>query len=472
MKRGLRCGAESELGSPAQPARPGSFSSALRYPPRRPGHAGGTRPHRIGPKPTRPHSCWGHPCAESSAAWPSPSRPTRTRAGCRPLPSGSATAAQMTKGSTPTLTWRWASGGWRLSTCPRAGTSRCGPRTAGTGWSTTARSTTTWSWARNCGSRAWRCARPRTPRCCWRCTPGSARTWCTDCAACSRSPSGTPGPGSCSAPGISSGSSRSTTRSTPSGLPRRTGPEAARRASQAGPAGPLSSPAGLAARMLSSRVGRGARRSRRRPGRAGRPSRPAGPVGRPTRRRGRAGRLSSPGGPVRRPSTRPGRAGRTSSLGGRAARPTPSSRPGPVRRLSSLGGRAGRLSSPGSGTWDRSSSRRGTHRRRTAGTRRLRAAGTRAARRPGLRRPGPRRPTRQRVAAAAGMPPGGASSPAGRRVLRRGCPVTARRGAGSGRLGLVRPGSPGTPRMRPRPPARAGCSGSPRNASAWPVPVS
>ena len=186
-------------------------------------------------------------------------------------------------------------------------------------------------------------------------------------------------------------------------------------ASKAGPAGRLSSRAGLVARRLSSRAGLGARRSSRR-GLVGRPEQAAWPGG---------------------AAEQPGR------------------------------GRAGRPSSQGSGVADRFSSRPGTRRLRAAGTRRLRVAGTRVARRPGLRWP-----ARQRAAAAAGMPPGGANSPAARRVQRPAAPVLARRGMGSGQLGLVRAGSPGTPGRRPGPPAPVGCSGSLRNANAWPVPVS
>ena len=70
--------------------------------------------------------------------------------GWRPRPSGSATAGPMTKASTPTTTSPSATSGWPSSTCRRPATSRCGPPTAATGWSSTARSTTTSSWARNC----------------------------------------------------------------------------------------------------------------------------------------------------------------------------------------------------------------------------------------------------------------------------------------------------------------------------------
>src|SRR5215470_14537886 len=116
--------------------------------------------------------------------------------------------------STPNRTWHSASAGCPSSTCRWPGTSRCGRRTGATGFCSTARSTTTSSWAPNCGSRASRCGPPVTPRCCWRPTPGWARTSCTGSAACTRSLSGTPGPASCSAPGTRSASSRSTTAST------------------------------------------------------------------------------------------------------------------------------------------------------------------------------------------------------------------------------------------------------------------
>ena len=165
-----------------------------------------------------------------------------------------------------------------------------------------------------------------------------------------------------------------------------------------------------------------------------------------------------PGGPAEQPAWPGGAAEQAAWPGGAAEQPA---WPG------------GRPSSRGSGARGRSSSPRGTRRHlRVAGTRRRRVAGTRAARRPGPRRPGPRRLTRRRAAAAAGTQPGAASSPAGRRVQRRALPVTARRGAGSGLVRLVRSDSPGTPRARPGPPALACCSGSLQNASAWPVPVS
>ena len=114
-----------------------------------------------------------------------------------------------------------------------------------------------------------------TPRSCWRCTRWWARTWCTGCAACSRSRSGTPGPGSCSAPGTSSGSSRSTTRVDEAqehdwldGRPN--GPGCRRRQARAG------TPHGIPAPPGGTRPGRPARGPHAGARcRAGRPRRPA-----------------------------------------------------------------------------------------------------------------------------------------------------------------------------------------------------
>ena len=88
--------------------------------------------------------------------------------GWRPRPSGSATAGPMTKASTPTTTSPSATSGWPSSTCRRPATSRCDPPTGATGWSSTARSTTTSSWGVSCWSRAWSCGRAATPRSCSR----------------------------------------------------------------------------------------------------------------------------------------------------------------------------------------------------------------------------------------------------------------------------------------------------------------
>ena len=109
---------------------------------------------------------------------------------------------------------RSASGGCRSWTCRWPGISRCGRPTAASGCSSTGRSTTTSNWPPNCGSRGSPCGPTATPRCCSRPTPWSARTWYTGSAACTPSPSGTPGRANCSAPGTRSASSPSTTAST------------------------------------------------------------------------------------------------------------------------------------------------------------------------------------------------------------------------------------------------------------------
>ena len=151
---------------------------------------------------------------ESPAAWHWPLRRTRTKHGSPAPWTGSATAGQTTMACTPTRMSRSASGGCRSWTCRWPGTSRCARPTAASGCSSTGRSTTTSRWRPNCGNRESPCGPTATPRCCSRPTPWWARTWCTGFAVCTRSPSGTPGPANCSAPGTRSASSPSTTAST------------------------------------------------------------------------------------------------------------------------------------------------------------------------------------------------------------------------------------------------------------------
>ena len=90
-------------------------------------------------------------------------------------------------------------GASRSSTSPRPARSRWPPPTAGCASPSTARSTTTASCAASSKRRA-TCFRSQlaTPRCCCTSTPSAARRWCTRCAACSRSASGTSASRSCS----------------------------------------------------------------------------------------------------------------------------------------------------------------------------------------------------------------------------------------------------------------------------------
>ena len=79
----------------------------------------------------------------------------RTPSGSAVPPCASPTGGRTTTASSPTTTWPSASGGWPSSTPRRPGRQPMRSATAGSCWSSTARSTTTSSWPSGC--------RPRRP---------------------------------------------------------------------------------------------------------------------------------------------------------------------------------------------------------------------------------------------------------------------------------------------------------------------
>ena len=106
-------------------------------------------------------------------------------------------------------TWRWSTGGSRLSIPVRAPHSRCARPTAGITSSSTARSTTTSRCAARCRTAASTSRPAATPKCCCGCSRATAPTRCRACAACSPSPGGTIANARCSWRAIDSASSRS-----------------------------------------------------------------------------------------------------------------------------------------------------------------------------------------------------------------------------------------------------------------------
>ena len=125
----------------------------------------------------------------------------------------------MTRASTPITTSRSATSGWRSSTCRRPATSRCAPPTAAYWMIFNGEIYNYLELGAELREQGVALRSSGDSEVLLETYARSARTWCTGCVACTRSPSGTPGPASCSAPATRSASSPSTTASTPSPVP-------------------------------------------------------------------------------------------------------------------------------------------------------------------------------------------------------------------------------------------------------------